>query len=108
MNIEKFSKELWPLTVTKIQERVSKHRAAMRITLNSRQLNLLSIASLVPFFLGFYNLLNQNQQIKKIVFQKNIPGFSIPTEIMNWDTLRYFNVHKKEFFRRIYPHTSLM
>ena len=78
-------------------KKISDHRLAMRLTLTSKPLNIITIVSLVPFFLGFYDFINQNQQLKKILFQKNIPAFSIPTESLNWETFRYFSETKKDF-----------
>ena len=101
MNIDKFYEELSQFTITKIRNRISEHRVTMRLILKTKQLNLISIVGLIPFFIGFYDFLNQNQQIKKLLFQKNIPSFSLPTKIMNWDTLRYFSLNNKEFFHGI-------
>ena len=84
-------------TLTKLQAKVSEKRLAMRSSITTRPINLVTIVSLLPFFLGFYDFLNQNKQLKKTLFQKNIPLFDIPTETLNWDTIRYFNQNKKEF-----------
>jgi hypothetical protein len=95
-----FSDLLLPLT-----SRISEHRLAIRSTLSStissKPLNFITIASILPFFLGFYDFINQNQQLKKILFQKNIPAFSIPTESINWDTVQYFNETKKNYLQEL-------
>ena len=84
-------------TLTKLQAKVSEKRLAMRSSITTRPINLVTIVSLLPFFLGFYDFLNQNKQIKKTLFQKNIPVFDSPTETLNWDTIRYLSQNKKEF-----------
>jgi len=80
-----------------IKGRISEHRLAIRSAIKSKPLNVITIASILPFFLGFYYFINQNQQVKKILFQKNLPTFSIPTESLNWETFRYFSKTKKDF-----------
>lgn len=84
-------------TVLKFQGKVSQQRLAMRSSITSRPINLVTIVSLLPFFLGFYDFLNQNKQLKKSLFQINIPVFDIPTETLHWDTIRYLSENKKEF-----------
>ena len=92
----KLSRSMRPIK-SKIKSRIDQHRLAIRLIINSTPLNFITIASILPFFLGFYDFINQNQQLKKILFQKNIPGFSIPTESLNWDTFHYFKDTKKDF-----------
>jgi len=53
-----------------IKGRISEHRLAIRSAIKSKPLNVITIASILPFFLGFYYFINQNQQFKKILFQK--------------------------------------
>lgn len=105
MNIKKIShqkKEDKKQTfLSKIKSSISNHRLGLRSKILSTPLNLITIASLLPFFIGFYEFLNKNQQLKRILFKKNIPGFDIPTEIINWDTFRYFKKNKKDFFVEI-------
>lgn len=96
-----FSKQLWVVTFTKIQIKLSNHRSLIRFTLISQPLNLTTIISLLPFFVGFYDFLNQNQHLKKTLFQNNIPGLVPPTEILDWNTFRYFSETKKEFLTKI-------
>lgn len=84
-------------TVTKFQAKVSEQRLAMRSSITTRPINLVTVVSLLPFFLGFYEFLNQNKQLKNTLFQKNIPIFDIPTETLNWDTIRYLSENKKDF-----------
>jgi ATP-dependent Zn protease len=78
-------------------EKIFEYRLAMRLKIITRPFNLITIASILPFFLGFFDFLNQNQQLKKTLFEKNIPGLTIPTESVNWDTFRYFTETKKDF-----------
>lgn len=92
----KLSRSMRPIKY-KIKARIAQHRLAIRLIINSTPLNFITIASILPFFLGFYDFINQNQQLKKILFQKKIPAFSIPTESLNWDTFHYFNDTKKDF-----------
>lgn len=105
MNIKKIShqkKEDKEKTfLSKIQSSISNHRLGLRSKILSTPLNLITIASLLPFFIGFYEFLNKNHQLKRILFKKNIPGFDIPTEVLNWDTFRYFKKNKKDFFVEI-------
>lgn len=96
-----FSKQLWAVTFTKIQIKLSNHRSSIRFTIISQPLNLTTIISLLPFFVGFYDFLNQNQHLKKTLFQNNIPGLVPPTEILDWNTFRYFSETKKEFLTKI-------
>ena len=91
------SKKIRQLTVRKIQFEISEYRLAIRYTIISKPLNLITIVSILPFFVGFFDFLHQNQQLKKTLFHKNIPAFNIPTESMSWETFRYFTESKKDF-----------
>jgi ATP-dependent Zn protease len=82
-----------------IKSKISYHRLSQRFAINSRQVNLMTIVSIVPFFLTFYDFINQNKQFK--LFEKNIPTFGIPTESLNWETFRYFSETKKDFLLKI-------
>nr|YP_009106587.1 cell division protein [Dicloster acuatus]AIT95401.1 cell division protein [Dicloster acuatus] len=99
MNIENY-KKLCQHTIPKIQLRISQHRYGMRVKLNSRSLSIFTIISTLPFFLGFYDFLQQNQQLK-ILMQKTLPTFGIPTETINWETFHYFSETKKDFWNGI-------
>lgn len=92
MNIEKISD-----LKSKIQLRISQYRLGIRSILFSKPFNILTFVSIVPFVLGFYDFLNQNQQLKKTLFTKNLPAFDLPTESIQWNTFRYFSQNKKDF-----------
>lgn len=80
---------------------VSQYRLAVRGTLLSKPFNVITFLSLIPFFLGFYDFLNQNQHVKKTLFEKTVPGYNIPTELLYWETFRHFKQPKKDFLRSI-------
>ena len=83
--------------ILKPKVRFSEHSLSVRTPILLTPFNFITVFSLLPFFWGFFDFLNKNEHLRKTLFQKNLPGFDIPTESYNWDTLQYFNKLKKDF-----------
>lgn len=79
---------------------IQSYRLYFRSKLKLQPLNIITFLSLFPFFIGFWSFVQQKYPFKKtyIFFEKNLPGMSIPTEKINWDTFQYI-LKEKPFFQ---------
>ena len=90
--------------VASISERflvtIQSYRLYFRSKLKLQPLNIITFLSLFPFFIGFWSFVQQKYPFQKtyIFFEKNLPGISIPTEKINWDTFQYI-LKEKPFFQ---------
>ena len=87
-----FSTLFWQFTITKIQILVTNHRLSIRTSVNTRPLNLTTILSILPFLIGFFYFFQRKypDQLTEYFFEKNLPGVTLSSEKLHWDTVQYF------------------
>lgn len=87
-----FSTLFWQVTFKKTQILIHNHRLLIRTTVSKNSLDLKTILSIIPFALGFGVFLSKKSSIElnQYFFAKNLPGLSLPSEKLNWDTVQYF------------------
>ena len=73
------------------------HRASLKLKLKIQPLKNTTFLSLLPFFVGFWYFVQQKYPFKKtyLFFEKTLPGLSIPTEKLHWETLQYLLKYNK-------------
>lgn len=76
---------------TNIWSQLQKHRISARTKLQIQPLKSTTFLSLLPFILGFWCFVRQKYPVKKtnLFFEKNLPGISVPTEKLQWETFQY-------------------
>ena len=82
---------LWSNLQNKITLKLQQHRLSTRVKLQIKPLKTVTFLSLLPFFLGFWYFVQQKYPLKKtnLLFDKNLPGISVPTEKLDWETFQY-------------------
>jgi len=76
---------------------IDNHKSFIRSKLVFPQTNFTTVLSILPFILGFSQFLNQkySSQRNNLFFEQNIPGISLPTQKIDWDTFQYFVKQQK-------------
>lgn len=82
---------------TNIWSYLQKHRISARTKLQIQPLKSTTFLSLLPFILGFWYFVQQKYPVKKtnLFFEKNLPGMSVPTEKLQWETFQYLLKNNK-------------
>ena len=82
---------------TNIWSHLENHRISARTKLQLQPLKSATFLSLLPFILGFWLFVQQKYPLKKtnLFFEKNLPGMSIPTEKLQWETFQYILKYNK-------------
>ena len=93
-----FSKELFQITNTAVQLKITEHKLSIRTRIVSSPLNFSTFISLVPLLFGFYQFLETKyqSQFSQFMFQKNLPGLSLPVEKLEWETFQYILNNRSE------------
>ena len=88
---------LWSNLQNKITLKLQQHRLSTRVKLQIKPLKTVTFLSLLPFFLGFWYFVQQKYPLKKtnLLFDKNLPGISVPTEKLDWETFQYILKYNK-------------
>ena len=97
-----FSKKLWQIAGTKIEIALYEHQLAVRLSIKYQPMNIATLASILPFVVGFSQFLTQKYQtqLNHVFFQKNVPALGLPTEKLHWDTVQYLLKDQSNFFTR--------
>ena len=82
---------------TNIWSHLQKHRTSARTKLQIQPLKSTTFLSLLPFILGFWYFVQQKYPVNKtnLFFEKNLPGMSVPTEKLQWETFQYLLKNNK-------------
>ena len=76
-----------------ISLKLTDHRVSMRTQLLTNQPSLPIIISLLPFFFGFNDYLQNEYSVvqRKYFFNKNLPGLTSTSELVDWETFVLLN-----------------
>lgn len=98
-----FSKKLWQIAGTKIEIALYEHQLAVRLSIKYQPMNIATLASILPFVVGFSQFLTQKYQtqLNHVFFQKNVPALGLPTEKLHWDTVQYLLKDQSNFLHAI-------
>jgi ATP-dependent Zn protease len=94
-----FFSKISTLVLQPMGDGLQKHRLSLRKKLQLQPLNIITFVSLFPFFVGFSHFVQQKYPFQKtyLFFEKNLPGMSVPTEKIHWDTFQYIWKNNKFF-----------
>ena len=81
----------------------NQHKNFVRTRLILKPKNINTFLSILPFIIGFSQFLTQKYSSKKnnLFFEQNLPGLSLPTQKINWDTFQYLYKNTQTDFSRL-------
>jgi ATP-dependent Zn protease len=79
------------------------HKNFVRTWLNFNPGNINTFLSILPFIMGLSQFLNQKYSSQKnnLFFEQNLPGLSLPTQKINWDTFQYLHKNNQIDFSQL-------
>jgi len=97
LDLSNLSIKFWTTIRKTTQLILQNHRASLKLKLKIQPLKNTTFLSILPFFIGFWYFIQQKYPFKKtyLFFEKTLPGLSIPTEKLHWETFQYLLKYNK-------------